>query len=442
MALFFADLVREACWDEGAGALALAGALPGHRAFADAVPPGARFHYAIAGSTRPDEWEVGEGELDGAGKLARQPIASSGGGAVDFSPGLKTVALTVLADWFANLAGATGIGDVEGLSEALAGKAAVSHSHAIGEVTGLGPALDAKAALTGASFAGAISAPSLTLGNDLAVADGGTGASSAAAARTNLGLGTLATQNANAVTIGGGAIAGLSSLGVTGNVNITDGGLDVVGSIQQPWMAAHNHFVGTQFSTSHENGLRFLEATRETRIVAKAADENGFISFHTGSSPTKRAEITNNGFSVTGSGTFTGTATNLLDVESSSPDVARFTSGGAYVYVRFRNTGGTPHAWAISSKAAGFDIYNETAAATVASFTTAGIFITGGLDVASGAFSVAGTQIAGPRRTGWSNATGTASRTGFDTASVTTEGLAQRVKSLIDDLTAHGLIGS
>ena len=35
MALFFADLVREACWDEGAGALALAGALPGHRTFAE-----------------------------------------------------------------------------------------------------------------------------------------------------------------------------------------------------------------------------------------------------------------------------------------------------------------------------------------------------------------------------------------------------------------------
>ena len=58
------------------------------------------------------------------------------------------------------------------------------------------------------------------LSSALLVASGGTGGNTAATARTNLGIGDIATQNANAVAITGGTISGVTSLAVT---NTTSG---------------------------------------------------------------------------------------------------------------------------------------------------------------------------------------------------------------------------
>ena len=52
----------------------------------------------------------------------------------------------------------------------------------------------------------------------LSIAGGGTGATTAAGVRTNLGLGSMAVQNANAVNITGGSLTGITGLSMSGDI--------------------------------------------------------------------------------------------------------------------------------------------------------------------------------------------------------------------------------
>jgi len=53
-----------------------------------------------------------------------------------------------------------------------------------------------------------------SLGTPIAVADGGTGATTQGGAQSGLGLGTMSTQNANAVAITGGSVIGITDLAI------------------------------------------------------------------------------------------------------------------------------------------------------------------------------------------------------------------------------------
>lgn len=62
----------------------------------------------------------------------------------------------------------------------------------------------------------------------LDVAGGGTGAATAAAARTNLGIGTMGVQNSNAIAVTGGTLTGITQLDMNSSITWqTDNSFDL-----------------------------------------------------------------------------------------------------------------------------------------------------------------------------------------------------------------------
>ncbi len=216
-----------------------------------------------------DTLYIGKGD-DGAGN-ATSVLALAGAGAfVDRSStqmvaGAKTFAVVPKSSEEASAA--TDLVRKSQLDAGLATKAAASHGHVISDVTGLQTAIDAKAPVASPELTGTPTAPTAAGGTNTtqvattafvaaaisALIDGSPGAldtlnelaaalgddadfastitnglagklaaasnlsdlTNAAAARTNLGLGTMATQAANNVAITGGSIDGVALDGGT-----------------------------------------------------------------------------------------------------------------------------------------------------------------------------------------------------------------------------------
>lgn len=106
---------------------------------------------------------------------------------------------------------------------------------------------------------------------------------------------------------------------------------------------------------------------------------------------------------------------------------------------------GTPTAtgatWADLGTVTTVDINGGTIDATPIGATTPSTIAITTAD-ASTSYSIASTKVVGSRVTGWTAASGTSTRSTFDTTTVTTAALAEHVKALLDDLITHGLIGT
>ena len=177
MALVVKDRVRQTSSTAGTGTLTLNGTVTGFQSFS-VIGNGNTTYYTIVDASA-GTWEVGVGTYTASGTtLSRDTVleSSNNNALVNFGAGAKDVFVTYPAERSVYTDGA--------------GTVITSATASV-----------------------------------LPLASGGTGASTAADARTNLGLGTIATQSASSVAITGGSITGITDLAVadggTGQSSLT-----------------------------------------------------------------------------------------------------------------------------------------------------------------------------------------------------------------------------
>lgn len=149
---------------------------------------------------------------------------------------------------------------------------------------------------------------SLTLGTALPVASGGTGSNAAAGARTNLGLGTISTQNANAVTISGGSITGITDLAVA------DGGTGASTAGDARTNLGATTLGGNLFVITNPSAVTFPRFNADNTVSSlNAADFRTAIGAGTSSTTGTVTSVagagTVNGLTLTGTVTSSGSLT-------------------------------------------------------------------------------------------------------------------------------------
>jgi len=176
---------------------------------------------------------------------------------------------------------------------------------------GTGSVSIAKVAITGGAISGI---------TDLAIADGGTGASDQAGAQANLGLGSMATQSATNVAITGGSIAGVT----------LSGSFSGLTSLSSTTLSTSNAVTNLSITT---NGIAAGGSDANVNIVLSPKG--------TGSVTTTKVNITGGDINGTTVGATTASTVKGTTVEATTSIGYPTGTGGSITQLTSRTTGVT-----------------------------------------------------------------------------------------------------
>lgn len=186
----------------------------------------------------------------------------------------------------------------------------------------------------------------------------------------------------------------------------------------QAWLGGAGSYSGNGTIYNPETGFYGVGSETlcgvlwDVRKDANSASVARIVNLNTGNSADASMRVLNNqgtlnitayGAATTGVGEISWSGTGTLDIKATAASSLRFYIGSSSENARMSATG---------------------------------------FNLLTGDFFHNSQKVVSSRRTGWAAATGTATRTTFATGTVTTAQLAERVKALVDDLIAHGLIGA
>lgn len=157
----------------------------------------------------------------------------------------------------------------------------------------------------------------LTLNTALAVTQGGTGANTASDARTNLGLGTMSTQNASAIAVTGGTISNVAITGGTvGSLStalaIADGGTGANTASAARTALGATTLGASVFTITNPSAITFPRFNADNTVSAlSAADFRTAIGAGTGTGTVTSVSGTGSvsGLTLTGTVTSSGSLT-------------------------------------------------------------------------------------------------------------------------------------